>query len=108
MVIELIRQRQRSGQWIAAICAAPAVVLLANGFFRRPYTGYPSTKGNFNKWSSADVCCDQNAHLIASQGPGTVFDFALNMVGVLVSQEKAQEVAKSLLLSGEKRYLWQS
>lgn len=41
----------------------------------------------------------QDGNLITSRGPGTAYEFALKLSEQLVGLEKAQEVAKGLLLT---------
>lgn len=44
-----------------------------------------------------DVVVDGN--VITSRGPGTAFKFALKLVDLMISKEKAAEVAKGMLLT---------
>lgn len=53
-------------------------------------------EGNY-KYKEDDVVVDGN--VITSRGPGTAFLFALKLVEILASKEKASEVAKGMLLS---------
>jgi len=41
----------------------------------------------------------QDGNLITSRGPGTAFEFALKISEQLAGVEKAQEVAKGMLLT---------
>ena len=87
------------GAWVAALCASPVVVLGALGFLKgRRFTGYPGTEGETGGHYSDDavVVDDQ---LLTSRGVGTASAFALKLVEVLVSPEKAAEVARATLLA---------
>lgn len=64
-------------------------------------TSYPSVKSEMEEgkyiYKEEDVVIDGN--IITSRGPGTAFKFALKLVDMLVSKEKACEVAKTMLLT---------
>lgn len=99
----LLRRQRGSGRWIAAICAAPAVVLAEHNLleFDEKATCYPNPK--FKKfldascagWWDAPVVVDRR--VITSQGPGTSLQFALKIVEVLCGRDKALELAAQLL-----------
>lgn len=100
-VKKLLVEQFQSGKIVAAICAAPALVLPAAGVGEgRRVTCYPSLETGFgDKYTYvADEKVVQDGNLITSQGPGTAFDFALKLVAAIVSEEKSQEVRKALLL----------
>lgn len=98
-VIEKIKKTQQEGGVIAAICAAPALVLISHDLFPgAKMTGFPTTKKTFPTWSSERACYDKTARLITSQGPGTSFEFALKIIAVLLDKMQAQKVAKQLVL----------
>lgn len=101
VVGELLQDQEKNGRLIAAICAAPTA-LKAHGIAAgKSVTSYPSMKaqmeeGKYN-YKEEDVVVDGN--LITSRGPGTAFQFALKIVDALVGKDKADEVAKGMLLS---------
>jgi len=94
----LIRKCYESGRLIAAICAAPAVVLGEMGLLEGlKFTGYPGTEKSVNdaKHSEERVVIDRN--LITSRGPGTAAEFSLALVEYLVDSNKAEEIRKGTL-----------
>lgn len=97
---EIIRKQFDSGRILAAICAAPTALQQHKVGFGKSITSYPSfqdqLKGDYKYVSNQKVVRDGN--LITSQGPGTAFDFALHIAEVVAGKDKAQEVAKGLLL----------
>ncbi|KAF2348883.1 Protein DJ-1 [Trinorchestia longiramus] len=100
-VKKLLADQYAAGRTVAAICAAPAVVLTAAGVGEgKRVTCYPSLESGFgdkyNYIADEKVVVDGN--LITSQGPGTAFDFALKVASELVGEEKAKSVAKAMLL----------
>ncbi len=101
LLIEKIRQTHLDGHYVAAICAAPALVLEYHNLF--PYsnmTGYPTLKDQIaaHKWVDKRVCYDKRYKLITSQGPGTAIDFSLKIIELLQGAQKAAEIAKQLIL----------
>ncbi|KAJ8917252.1 hypothetical protein NQ315_002269 [Exocentrus adspersus] len=97
---DLLKQQQNEGRWISAICAAPTA-LKAHGIgLGKKITSYPAMKDQLTDsydYKEDNVVIDGN--LITSRGPGTAFDFALAIVQALEGKEKAQEVAKGMLLN---------
>eukprot|EP01035_Chromulina_nebulosa_P016814 gene16814-22298_t len=93
----LIRQ-QSQGKLIGAICAAPAVVLQSHNLIgNKAATCYPAEK--FQKalanYVNDNVVVSDN--IITSKGPATALPFALKLIELLVSKEKADSVGKEML-----------
>lgn len=92
-VVEKTRERQR---WVAAICAAPAMVLEPAGLLEGvPATGHPSMKDKLSSYTEQRVVT--SGRLVTSQGPGTAMEFALDLVRHLCGEPKAREVAAPML-----------
>jgi 4-methyl-5(b-hydroxyethyl)-thiazole monophosphate biosynthesis len=108
-LIEMLKQqKQRSNVFTTAICASPAVVFAPHGILDdvKYATCYPGLKDELEqtinkRQINTQVHNDKvvrSGNVITSQGPGTAIDFALALISVLVSDDKAQEVAKGMLL----------
>ncbi len=100
----ILQQQQSSQKWIAAICAAPAVVLAQQGFLGgKQATCYPSFEEKNVEdqqpcWQpDKDVVIDQAAKIITSRGPGTAHLFALTLVSLLQSKHEAKQLADVML-----------
>ena len=77
---------------VAAICAAPSILDHAGYLVGKDYICYPgfeSVKDGRHK--VAPVVTDGN--VITGRGPGAAISFALELVSVLVSPDKASEIA---------------
>ncbi|MNI90813.1 Chaperone protein YajL [compost metagenome] len=63
-------------------------------------TGFPALKDNIpaGQWQDKRVVWDPRVNLLTSQGPGTSIDFGLKIIDLLVSREKAHEVASQLVM----------
>ena len=102
LLVEKVRQMHISGKIVAAICAAPALVLEYHDLFPvGNMTGFPGLRDKIdpNKWSDRRVIFDPRVNLLTSQGPGTAMDFALKLIDLLAGKEMAREVASQLVLA---------
>lgn len=84
-----------AGRWLAAICAAPAVLHDAGLLADRRYTAHFSVANELPAILAQErVVAD--GLLLTGRGAGTALDFGLLLVGKLVSEAKAREVAQSV------------
>ncbi|MBU2704599.1 DJ-1/PfpI family protein [Zooshikella marina] len=94
--------QQKAERWIAAICAAPAVVLSAHNLIANAKaTCHPAFLQQLQAKqvvSDQTVVVDEKHALITSQGPGTAMIFALKLVEILMGEKKAQEVGQPMVL----------
>jgi len=84
---------------IAAICAAPAVVLGSLGMLKdKEAICYPGFENDLNcaKLSEDVVVTDGN--ITTAIGPGFAMEFGLELVRIAKGDEKAEEVAEGMLL----------
>ena len=94
-----ICKANKQGRRIAAICAAPSV-FSGLGFLKgRKATSYPSFMEVLFKdgavTSEDSVVVDGN--ITTSRGLGTAVDFALSLISQLENEEKAKEIAESVV-----------
>lgn len=102
LLVEKVRQMHISGKIVAAICAAPALVLEYHDLFPvGNMTGFPGLRDKIdpNKWSDRRVIFDPRVNLLTSQGPGTSMEFALKIIDLLLGKTKAAEIAAQLVLA---------
>ena len=81
---------------IAAICASPSILSRLGILDNRKATIYPGMEKEIPRPRSGKVVVD--GHVITSEGPGTVFDFALEIIKKLLGKDKANELKKILVL----------
>jgi 4-methyl-5(b-hydroxyethyl)-thiazole monophosphate biosynthesis len=94
-VIAIVKRQNDAGGWIAAICAAPVVLLDAGALAGRRFTAHPSVTGELPPIVPGErVVVD--GRLLTSRGAGTALDFGMSLVENLVSREKAAEIAKTI------------
>jgi 4-methyl-5(b-hydroxyethyl)-thiazole monophosphate biosynthesis len=99
-VTKLIKKANSAGKLVAAICAAPEVVLAPLGILDgKKATCYPGGEANFSKrtiYSKERVVVDGN--IITSQGPGTALEFALEIAARLAGKDMADNVRGKMLI----------
>jgi 4-methyl-5(b-hydroxyethyl)-thiazole monophosphate biosynthesis len=83
---------------LAAICAAPAVVLHAHHLLYSKATCYPSFKGELTRvyYINQPVVVDEN--IVTAAGPGAAIEFALTLINLLAGEEKRDSIAQSILV----------
>lgn len=97
---ELLSKMKKEGRLIAAICAAPALVLAPAGILEgKKATCYPGYEKELIAgkaiFSPERVVVD--GHVITSRGPGSALEFSLEIVRSLADDKTADKLAKALL-----------
>ena len=96
---KLLQKAYKNEKYLAAICAAPTV-FAALGFLEgRKATAYPSCMDGLKgaERSLDSVVIDGN--VTTSRGLGTAVDFALSLIGQLLGEKTADEIAESVVYS---------
>ncbi len=100
-VNSIIKEMNKNGKIVAAICAAPAIVLAPSGILRnKTATCYPGMQVNFSRettYKEAAVVIDGN--IITSRGPGTALPFALAIVEKLSGKEACKELKETAIIT---------
>lgn len=90
-----VQAHATQGSWLAAICAAPTVLLDAGLLEGRRYTAHPSVANELPQLDASQrVVVD--GRLITSRGAGTALEFGLLLVEKLLSAAKSSEIARSI------------
>lgn len=96
----VIAHLQSLDKTVAAICAAPGVVLAKNGLLKgKKATCFPGYEKDLAA-GGAIFLSDRvvtDGQTVTSRGPGTALEFSLELVRKLVSPAKAVEIAESVL-----------
>jgi 4-methyl-5(b-hydroxyethyl)-thiazole monophosphate biosynthesis len=101
-LVTMLKQQRHEGRWLAAICAAPAVVLLTNHLLGEQATCHPSFQWQLPesiREVEQPVVVDHHARVVTSQGPGTAMSFTLTLIELLLGKDVRQQVAEPLVLS---------
>ena len=95
VILKVIQKYFNNGKWIGAICAAPLLLLDAKVLNGTKHTAHSSVLNELpNLLRGEDVVIDKN--IITSAGAGTAVPFGLKLVELLLSEEKAIEIAHSI------------
>ncbi len=100
-LIAMLKAQKSAGRLYAAICASPAVVFQHHGLLEgvKAATCYPSFRDQLDPACASDDRVVVDGSCVTSQGPGTAIPFALKLVELLVSPDKAKEVAQAMLVT---------
>ena len=96
---DLVTDFYKKGGKVAAICAAPTVLASLGILNGKKATAYPSCMEGLSgaEASLESVVVDEN--VTTSRGLGTAIDFALSLIGQLLGEERADEIAESVVYS---------
>ncbi|MCU4674461.1 DJ-1/PfpI family protein [Catenovulum sp. 2E275] len=98
LTAKLKSQHEKSG-YIAAMCAAPAVVFARHYIaVERLMTAHPAFFNKLHKPASPELRVVVDKNCITSQAPGTAIEFALVLIELLAGRELAEKVAQPMLV----------
>jgi len=99
-VNDFIKIMNSKGVLIAAICAAPSVVLAPLGILdNKNATCYPGDHADFGKSTRYEnKAVVEDGNIITSQGPGTSMEFAFAIVKKLIGSETVKKLKKHALV----------
>jgi 4-methyl-5(b-hydroxyethyl)-thiazole monophosphate biosynthesis len=80
----------------AAICAAPSVLAELGLLEGKNATCHPDFEGHMAAAVLTGESVVVDGRIITGQGLGAAFDFAFELVSILVSKEKAEQIKKSI------------
>ncbi|MGN0466426.1 MAG: DJ-1 family glyoxalase III [Lachnospiraceae bacterium] len=99
IVKEMILSYEKQGKLIAAVCASPSIFSELGLLDGKNATSYPSFEENLVAhgaiYSKDTVVRDGN--IITSRGLGTSIDFSLSIISYLLDEDKANEIAESIV-----------
>lgn len=108
--LEFIQKCAASGKIVAAICAAPAVVLAKTGVLKgKKYTCYPGMEEGLEDYCGSSSRMEElmagstlvrsepwvyDGGILTGKGPGAAEQFAMKLVELLVGPERADLIKK--------------
>lgn len=101
LVGDILKHLEKKRKYIAAICAAPTVLLKHGIGMGKRITSYPYFKKQLEEKYQYDDenLVVQDEKLITSRGPYTAFAFALKIAEELVGEVKTKQVANGMLVN---------
>lgn len=100
LLAELLKRQHSEEKLYGAICASPAVVLEHHGLLEgKKATCHPLFADKLSSQDHADerVVIDKNC--ITSRGAGTSIEFGLELLAILMGEEKKVEVARQMAIA---------
>ncbi len=97
-VIELVQTQVANNMLMAAICAAPRVLIRAEVVTDKQLTCYPGALDDFDT-RDCNITGDAitiDLPLVTSRGPGTAIDFALTLIELLLDKDTRDMVETGL------------
>ncbi len=98
-LISILKKQHEKGGFYGAVCASPAVVLEKHGLLDgKKATCHPFYVGDLSDGSECNAKVVQDGNCVTSRGAGTSIDFALELLGLLMGEEKRKEVAEAMVV----------
>jgi 4-methyl-5(b-hydroxyethyl)-thiazole monophosphate biosynthesis len=91
----LVLKQHTAGRWIAAICAAPAVLHDCGLLAGRRYTAHFSVANELTA-ILADERVVTDGKITTSRGAGTAIEFGLHLASLLTGPAKSADVSKAI------------
>lgn len=82
---------------MGAICAAPTILKSLGVLEGRRATCYPGVEDEMEDVVLTETAVVVDENIITSQGVGTAIDFGLKLIEILDGEEKAKEIADSIV-----------
>lgn len=102
VLAEILKKQAAEKKLYGAICASPAVVLKEHGLLEgKNATCHPLFIDQLasDAYAATTVVTDENC--VTSRGAGTAVEFSLEMLGMLMGDEKKREVAAGMAIELE-------
>lgn len=97
-VTDAVRTMADADKYVAAICAAPSIILGGMGLLEgRKATCYPGMEDGMKGAEEVKTTCVTDGKFITSCGVGGALDFACALITALAGREKADEIASSVV-----------
>jgi len=92
-----VKLQSDQGGWVAAICAAPKILMPLGLLDGKQFTLHPGSHDAVAPLKPADERVVVDGRLITAIAAGASFEFALQIVDCLMGPEKVQEINQGLL-----------
>lgn len=103
-LIRLLREKDGEGRRIAAICAAPAVVLGGHGFVKgRCAVCYPGMEDGLHGAEVGTESVVTDGNLTTSRGLGTAIALGLELIRLLQGEEAAADMKEKIVYGHPRR-----
>lgn len=97
-VLAAVRRMHAGRRTTAAICAAPTVLHAAGILAGVSVTSHPAVRDQLGPADVSDERVVRSGTVVTSQGVGSALEFALELVRELVSDARADQLAKAMVV----------
>ena len=98
---DLLLKRNKEKKLLAAICAAPALVFGSLGILHgKKYTCYPGMESKVEGGQYSTEAVVKDGNILTSRGVGTAILFSLEIIRLLLGDEKSRDVSRDCLIHG--------
>ncbi len=99
ILAKLLKKQNEEKKLYGAICASPAIVLEHQGLLEgKRATCHPNFVNRLGIQDKVGEKVVIDGNCITGRGAGTSIEFGLNLIGVLLGEEKKAEVAKGMAI----------
>ncbi|XP_032232372.1 protein/nucleic acid deglycase DJ-1 isoform X2 [Nematostella vectensis] len=95
---QILREQYEAGRIVAAICAGPTALLAHGVGGGKRVTSYPSFKDKMTGYTYSEDRVVRDGNLITSRGPGTAFEFGIELVRAIRGDDGAADGLASQML----------
>lgn len=96
-VRRVVKDFAESGKYVAAICAAPTILGNMGLLKGKRVTCFPTYETKLPGAVVSQVPVMADGNIITGRSAGTAIDFALKLIEVLMGEQKAKEIAASIV-----------
>ncbi|WP_125114737.1 DJ-1 family glyoxalase III [Agathobaculum sp. Marseille-P7918] len=97
-VTNAVRKCYDEGKYVAAICAAPSIILGGMGLLKgRKATCYPGMEDGMTGATPLKRTCVVDGRIITACGVGGALDFGCALVSALCGEEQARQIAAAVV-----------
>lgn len=96
-VRRIIEHHDEKGSYLAAICAAPAVLSIHGVTEGKRVTSHPSVEAELAHEKYKDDRVVVDGHIVTSRAPGTAMEFAFKLVELLYGKRKVKDVNSGVM-----------
>jgi 4-methyl-5(b-hydroxyethyl)-thiazole monophosphate biosynthesis len=93
-----IREQNKKGRWIAAICAAPSILGKMHLLRNLQAVCYPGFEDQLEEAFVSNERVMVSGNIVTSKGPGCTIEFALQLATILKGEDVAKAVAEGMLV----------
>lgn len=97
-LVDLLREQNKKGRWIAAICAAPSILGKIHLLRNQQAVCYPGFEDQLEEAFISKERVMVSGNIVTSRGPGCTIEFALQLASILKGEDVAKSVAEGMLV----------